>query len=223
MVANPLVNQGAAVIVTSLEQARAAGIPEDKLIFVHGGAAASEPRDYLAREQYLRSDAQDVVLEAVQRLCETSRTTLDAYELYSCFPVVPKMAARKLALDPAIATTVTGGLTFFGAPVNNYMTHAACAMTRHLRSGAASAGLLYGQGEYVTKHHALVLGRHPGSRRPQPPIASSRLRTHAAVQSRRSSTPMKVQPVSKRTPSSTLVTANPRSARSSLERQAARA
>ena len=166
MVANPLVNQGAAVIVTSLEQARAAGIPEDKLIFVHGGAAASEPRDYLAREQYLRSDAQDVVLEAVQRLCEASRTTLDAYELYSCFPVVPKMAARKLALDPAMATTVTGGLTFFGAPLNNYMTHAACAMTRHLRSGAASAGLLYGQGEYVTKHHALVLGRHPGSAAP---------------------------------------------------------
>jgi acetyl-CoA C-acetyltransferase len=53
---------------------------------------------------------------------------------------------------------VTGGLTFFGAPLNTYMTHAACAMVRSLRDGA-KLGLLYGQGGFVTKHHALVLSR----------------------------------------------------------------
>ena len=40
------------------------------------------------------------------------------------------------------------------------MTHAACAMVRKLRSGA-KLGLLYGQGGFVTKHHALVLSRQP--------------------------------------------------------------
>ncbi len=53
---------------------------------------------------------------------------------------------------------MTGGLTFFGAPLNTYMTHAACAMVRKLRGGA-KLGLLYGQGGFVTKHHALVLSR----------------------------------------------------------------
>jgi len=53
---------------------------------------------------------------------------------------------------------VTGGLTFFGAPLNTYMTHAACAMVRKLRGGA-KLGLLYGQGGFVTKHHGLVLSR----------------------------------------------------------------
>jgi acetyl-CoA C-acetyltransferase len=53
---------------------------------------------------------------------------------------------------------VTGGLTFFGAPLNTYMTHAACAMVRRLRGGAR-LGLLYGQGGFVTKHHALVVSR----------------------------------------------------------------
>jgi acetyl-CoA C-acetyltransferase len=38
------------------------------------------------------------------------------------------------------------------------MTHAACAMVRRLRGGAR-LGLLYGQGGFVTKHHALVLSR----------------------------------------------------------------
>jgi acetyl-CoA acetyltransferase len=164
MVANPLVNQGAAVILTSLEQARAAGVPEDRLVFVWGGAAASEPRDYLAREQYVRSDAQDVVFESVQRLCDESGVGPDACELYSCFPVVPKMARRVLEYASGIEPTVTGGLSFFGAPLNNYMTHAICAMTRRLRSGDATTGLLYGQGEYVTKHHALVLARTPPRR-----------------------------------------------------------
>src|SRR5438477_11535185 len=44
------------------------------------------------------------------------------------------------------------------APLNTYMTHAACAMVRKLRAGA-KLGLLYGQGGFVTKHHALVLSR----------------------------------------------------------------
>ena len=82
----------------------------------------------------------------------------DAIELYSCFPCVPKMARRTLGLGTDVQPTVTGGLTFFGAPLNTYMTHAACAMVRKLRNGA-KLGLLYGQGGFVTKHHGLVLSR----------------------------------------------------------------
>ena len=43
MVANPNVNQAAAIIVTSLEEARAAGVPDDRMVFIWGGAAATEP------------------------------------------------------------------------------------------------------------------------------------------------------------------------------------
>jgi len=68
------------------------------------------------------------------------------------------MARRTLGLGADVQPTVTGGLTFFGAPLNAYMTHAACAMVRELRNGA-KLGLLYGQGGFVTKHHALVLSR----------------------------------------------------------------
>jgi hypothetical protein len=64
-----------------------------------------------------------------------------------------------LGLKQDAIPTVTGGLSFFGAPLNNYMTHATCAMVRHLRDGQATTGLLYGQGEFVTKHHALLVSR----------------------------------------------------------------
>ena len=46
-VAKPTVNQGAAVLLTSLGRARRAGIPVEQLIAVTGGAAAKELNDIL--------------------------------------------------------------------------------------------------------------------------------------------------------------------------------
>jgi len=158
MVANPSVNMGGAILMTSLAKARAAGVPEDRLIYPLGGASAEEPRDYLVRDQFFESHPQNAVLKAVMDLVEGDGRKFDAIELYSCFPCVPKMARRTLGLGPDVKPTVTGGLTFFGAPLNTYMTHAACAMVRKLRDGG-TLGLLYGQGGFVTKHHGLVLSR----------------------------------------------------------------
>jgi acetyl-CoA C-acetyltransferase len=158
MVANPTVNMGGAVLLTSLAKARAAGVPEDRLVYPLGGASAEEPRDYLVRDQFYESHPQNAVLKAVMDLVEGDGRKFDAIELYSCFPCVPKMARRTLGLGADVQPTVTGGLTFFGAPLNTYMTHAAVAMVRRLRE-RGKLGLLYGQGGFVTKHHGLVLSR----------------------------------------------------------------
>ncbi|MBR0824295.1 acetyl-CoA acetyltransferase [Bradyrhizobium manausense] len=158
MVANPSVNMGGALLLTSLAKAHAAGIAEDKLVYPLGGASAEEPRDYLLRDQFYESHPQNAVLNAVMDLAGGDGKKFDAIELYSCFPCVPKMARRTLGLGADVQPTVTGGLTFFGAPLNTYMTHAACAMVRKLRGGA-KLGLLYGQGGFVTKHHALVVSK----------------------------------------------------------------
>src|SRR5258707_6640808 len=45
-VANPTVNMGAALLLTSLAKARAAGIAEDRLVHVWGGASAEERRGF---------------------------------------------------------------------------------------------------------------------------------------------------------------------------------
>ncbi|WP_029915772.1 acetyl-CoA acetyltransferase [Caulobacter sp. UNC358MFTsu5.1] len=188
MVANMQVNQGAAVIVTSLAAARAAGIADERLVFVWGGAAAREPGDYLQRDHYHGSVAQDAVLETVSGMAGG----FDALELYSCFPCVPKMARRTLGLpapfEGGVTPTVTGGLTFFGAPMNDYMTHAAVAMTRRLREGGT--GLLYGQGEFVTKHHGLVLADRPAPEGGRP---LEEISVQAAADARRGAVPAFVE------------------------------
>jgi len=159
MVANPMVNQGAAVLMMSLRKARELGVPAHRLVYPWCGAAADEPMDYLQRDRFHRCAVQEAVLEDVLgRVGHTGHFNL--MELYSCFPVVPKMARRTLALSTDAVISVAGGLSFFGAPLNNYMTHAAAAVVRGLRERDATA-LLYGQGGYMTRHHALVLASRP--------------------------------------------------------------
>ena len=89
MVANPTVNMGAALLMTSLAKAREAGIAADKMIHVWGGASAEEPRDYLIRDQFFESHAQNAVLNAAMALAGGDGRAFDAIELYSCFPCVP--------------------------------------------------------------------------------------------------------------------------------------
>src|SRR6185369_14539740 len=61
MVANPTVNQGAAILIMSLARAKAAGIPANRIVYIWGGAGAREPRDYLDRDHYYESHAQAAV------------------------------------------------------------------------------------------------------------------------------------------------------------------
>jgi acetyl-CoA C-acetyltransferase len=161
MVANPLVNQGAAVLLTTLQRARELGVADDRAVYVWSGASANEPRDYLQRDQYRHSVAQDAVMRAVLAQAGGIASRFALVELYSCFPVVPKMARRTLGLPADAQMTSTGGLSFFGAPLNNYMTHAAAGVVRRLREQPGKLALLYGQGEYVTRHHALILASAP--------------------------------------------------------------
>ncbi|WP_233203716.1 enoyl-CoA hydratase-related protein [Novosphingobium sp. HII-3] len=163
MVANPSVNQAGTVVVASLAWALAAGIAEERLIHIWGGGAANEPGDYLLRDGYDHSTAQRAVLERAVELVGGDAKRFDLAELYSCFPIVPKMALETLGLRADVEPTVAGGLTFFGGPLNNYMTHGMCAMVRKLRAGEGQIGLVYGQGGVVSKHHALVLASEPAS------------------------------------------------------------
>ena len=157
MVANPMVNQGAALIVTSLAKAREAGVPEDRLVYFIGGASAEEPRDYLRARPVCRKPRAERGAQHASSIwpAATARHSTPSSST-AAFPCVPKMARRTLGFGADVQPTVTGGLTFFGAPLNSYMTHAACAMVHRVRDGA-KLGLLYGQGGFVTKHHALVL------------------------------------------------------------------
>ena len=165
MVANSSVNQGAGFIVTDLAQARAAGVSEDRLIYIGNGAAAHESDDVLARDGYDHSAGMQVSIETAMRINVLTVEDLDCVELYSCFPCVPKMARRVLGWPLDKPATVFGGLTFGGGPIGNYMSHAVVAMVQQLRRAdrdlEGTTGLLFANGGFATHNHTLPLSNRP--------------------------------------------------------------
>lgn len=157
---NPIldVDQAAAVVVMAAGLARRLGVPPARMLFPWTSSGARECTDPLLRPNYHRSAAMTAAIEASLHGAELAISDIDDLEIYSCFPVVPKMVRAEFGIDRGTALTVAGGLTFFGGPGNSYMLHGITAMARSLRGRAGRTGLLYGQGEFVTKHHALIIG-----------------------------------------------------------------
>lgn len=160
MVANAAVNQGAGFIVMSLAKAKQIGLAASKLVYVGRGACAREPGDVLARDRLDRSLSLQASLRGALAANGLDSGDLDYAELYSCFPIMPKLACRAIDWPIEKPMSVVGGLTFGGGPVGNYMSHAIAEMTNALRQSGAH-GLLFGNGGFATTSHAIVLSRDP--------------------------------------------------------------
>jgi acetyl-CoA acetyltransferase len=171
LVANPFVNQGAALLLTDTETARAHGIPEDRWVYPWGGAGADEPTDARARDHYAHNRALEAAVQITQAITRTSLADYDAIELYSCFPAMPKLTARALGLKTTDGpdVSVTGGLSFAGGPGSNYLTHSLAQMVGRLRESGGT-GFVHGVGMFNTKHHCVVLSARPSPRGEYPDV-----------------------------------------------------
>ncbi|MGQ0577128.1 MAG: acetyl-CoA acetyltransferase, partial [Pseudonocardia sp.] len=147
--ANPMVDQAAAVLVTSLAAARAHGVPEDRIVHVWGGAGARDAADFLDRPSLAASPALADALDRCLAVGGVPPDELDVIDVYSCFPVVPKLVARHLGVPLAALAGVTGGHNAFGGPLASYTLHGIVAASRALRAGARHA-LVHANGGYLT-------------------------------------------------------------------------
>ncbi|MBV9040554.1 MAG: acetyl-CoA acetyltransferase [Acidimicrobiia bacterium] len=155
MNANLDTDQSAALIVCSVEAARAAGVPEDKWVFPWSGSDAHDhwfvsERDNLHSSPAIRLNGQQALSLAGIGIDDVAHV-----DLYSCFPSAVQIGAQELGLgldEPDRPLTVTGGLSFAGGPGNNYVTHSIAAMVDVLRADPGSLGLCTALGWYVTKH-----------------------------------------------------------------------
>lgn len=160
MVANSVVNQGAAVILASLAEARRRGVADKDIVYVGMGAAAREAGNIVKRDRYDRSVSMDTAIRRCLILNGMTAEDLDFVELYSCFPCVTKMARRTLGWPVDRPATVFGGLTFGGAPLANYMSHAVVSMVNKLRAEGRT-GFLFANGGFATDNHCMILSNQP--------------------------------------------------------------
>jgi acetyl-CoA C-acetyltransferase len=157
LVSRDQVNQGAALVVTSVGMARTLGIAEDRWVFVHGLALGTE-RDLIERPDLGAAPTGVATIKAA--LGDATADDIAHFDFYSCFPIAVFAAAVDglgIAPDDPRGLTVTGGLPFFGGPGNNYATHALAAMIERLRADQGSSGLVFAHGGYMSKFGTVVL------------------------------------------------------------------
>ena len=151
-VAQDAVNQGAAVVLSSVGLARELGVPEDKWIYLHGYADVDDV-NVVDRADLSVSHAQKLACEHALAAAGKSILEIDLLDLYSCFPVAVTSACSALGIEPfSRPLTLTGGLPFFGGPGNNYSMHAIAEVVEQLRKAPQSTGMIVANGGYLSKH-----------------------------------------------------------------------
>ena len=113
----------AALIVCSAEAATAAGVPTDRWVFPHAGTRRVATPDFVSNRGDLHSSpAIRVAGRRAMELADVGVDEIDYVDLYSCFPSAVQISATELGLGLDRELTLTGGLTFAGGPLNNYVT-----------------------------------------------------------------------------------------------------
>ena len=160
------INQSAALLLTSVDQARKLGITEDKFVYLHGCSDTKE-KSILGRQNYYSSEAMRVMAEQVFADNSASgRLGMDDMQhidFYSCFPSAVAMARDTfgMSVDDPRQLTITGGLPFHGGAGNNYVMNSIAAMVEKVRGDSGSYGLVTANGGYFSKHAAGIYSTNP--------------------------------------------------------------
>lgn len=162
VVARDQVNQGAAVVLASVAEARRLGVPEERWVHIHGVADCAEPT-LLSRANMEASPAAVSAISTALEVAGTTWKNLSAVDLYSCFaiPVFNLLDAFGLDRDDPRGWTLTGGLPFFGGPGNNYSTHAIAEAVARCRAAPGSFALVGANGGNMSKYAAGVYSTAP--------------------------------------------------------------
>lgn len=160
MNSNNNVDQGAALILTDTETAKALGIAESKWVYPGHLPTAPIPN----RSPIATTSTSPAIRVAGNRCLELAHVNIDDIDhldLYSCFPSAVQVSAKELNIDPSRDLTVTGGLTFGGGPLNNYVMHAIVKMAEILRVDPHAKG-------FVTSNGGCSRSTRSASIRPRP-------------------------------------------------------
>ena len=164
MNANMSVNMGAALIMMSTKRAQAIGIPEAKWVYPLAGVKGYDHFSASVRDEFDASPGIRAVAACLLEHSEVSADKLDYVDLYSCFPSAVQVAAKEYGLSEERDLTVTGGLTFGGGPLNNYVMHSIARTVELLRDHPGGKALVTANGGNIYKQVHGTYGKEPPNR-----------------------------------------------------------
>mgnify|MGYP003324949063 CR=1 FL=1 len=161
MNSNNAVDMSAAIILCSVEKAKSLGIEKSRWVYPWVGTEANDTHFVSERENLHSSPAIRIAGRRAMELARLSPDEIDLVDLYSCFPSAVQIAARELGFPLDRPLTVTGGLTFGGGPLNNYVMHSISRMVSLLRESRAKKGMITANGGFLTKHSFGIYSASP--------------------------------------------------------------
>ena len=158
------VDQAGALIFCSAGTARALGISADRWVFPWAAAESNHMVPVTERPELHRSPGFAHAGRAVRDHTGIAPAEADHMDLYSCFPIAVRTQALELGISTDRDLTVTGGMTWAGGPLNNYVIQAAVKLAQVLRGDPGATGLLTSISGMITKQGASIWSGEPPAR-----------------------------------------------------------
>ena len=179
LVARDQVNQGAAVVLMSIDAARRLGVPEQNWVYLRGHADVVD-QPLLDRDDLSYNSASILAVEEALAVAGVGIGDIATFDLYSCFPVpvFNFCDGMKLATDDPRGLTLTGGLPYFGGPGNSYSLHGIAETVGEMRSKPGAFGLVAANGGIMSKYSVGVYSTEPAEWKAD---GSARLRESVAA------------------------------------------
>lgn len=158
------VDQAAGLIFCSVQVARELGIGRDRWIFPLAGVESNAMSVMAARKQLDRCYGFHFCGKRVLELAGKAVQDIHRIELYSCFPQAVRAQLREIGLASDRPLSVTGGMTFGGGPLNNFVLQATVKMAQALRDAPGETGLVTCVSGMNTKQACALYSSEPNPR-----------------------------------------------------------
>ncbi|MAG29289.1 MAG: hypothetical protein CL908_00150 [Deltaproteobacteria bacterium] len=157
------VNQAGGLILCTLEKAHRLGLDERRFIYPLAVVDSEHMVTLSERAEIHRSPG--FALAGARALEHVGRgiDEIDFLELYSCFPAAVRVQQRELSIDLSRRVTQTGGMTFGGGPLNNFVIQSWVKMAERLRGDPGSHGLVTAVSGLITKQGVSLFGPEPAT------------------------------------------------------------
>lgn len=155
------VDQAAALLICSAEQAADSGVPIDRWVFPHVAVESSFSLSLTKRADMHRWPAMRVLGVAAASHLRRPLADVEVVECYSCFPAAVRVQQRELDLPVDRAPTITGGMPFAGGPFNNFSYQATAAVADRLRERPGELGMVTTVSGLLSKPGLAVWGAQP--------------------------------------------------------------
>ena len=113
----------------------------------------------LLRPNLSKSYGMSIAAEFILNICKINNISEIIYDLYSCFPAAVEMFADALKMKNISQSSITGGMSFAGGPLNSYVLNSTVQMIRMIRKEENECGIVTGVSGMMTKQSFALWGK----------------------------------------------------------------